>query len=242
MPVGPVRDNDSVHVWPFRLDRPALFVDKLKHFLSPDELARAGRIYFERDRRRFIVSRGLLRVLLGRYLDTAPDRLRFGYGACRKPALAEMPGGCALHFNLSRTRGMVVYAVTRRGEIGVDLEYVRPVSGAARIAGRYFAGAEKKRMQMLPEDKRKEAFFRLWTCLEAYLKATGAGLSCLPGRFGISRAPGEAARPLVYIDGKATEAAGWFLYEFSPATGYIAAVCAAGSGSAGGAPLIMPLL
>jgi len=122
--------SNDVHVWRASLDQLALRFQRLAQTLSADEQLRAERFYFEQDRRRFVVSRGLLRTILGCYLGIEPSRLQFCYGSRDKPALVETSGGGTLRFNLSHSQGLALYAVTRNREIGVDLERIRPISEA----------------------------------------------------------------------------------------------------------------
>src|SRR5713226_9326224 len=84
--------NDEVHVWRADLDRPRLQLRRLYGMLSADEQQRAGRFRFERDGNRFIARRGLLRIILGRYLGVEPGSLRFCYGPNGKPALEKRYG------------------------------------------------------------------------------------------------------------------------------------------------------
>jgi len=87
---------NDVHLWQARLDREVREEQGLLESLSKDERARAKGFRFERDRRRFIVARGLLRMLLGRYLGMSPANLRFGYGPHGKPYLKAIGAGFSL--------------------------------------------------------------------------------------------------------------------------------------------------
>jgi 4'-phosphopantetheinyl transferase len=104
--------NDEVHVWRTALDMPESHERSLWHTLMVDERQRAERYIFQRDRTHFVVARGLLRVLLGRYLRQDPQHLRFTYGPHGKPALATDMGGVTLHFNVSHSYGLALYAIT----------------------------------------------------------------------------------------------------------------------------------
>src|SRR4051794_26744102 len=92
---------DEVHVWRIRLEQPPELVERLFDLLASDERARAERFRFPRHRRQFIVSRGMLRILLSRYLSVLPERLAFGYGDYGKPTLGGNRNGNHLQFNLS---------------------------------------------------------------------------------------------------------------------------------------------
>jgi len=116
---------DEVHVWRASLDQTPSQIQSFLHTLAADEQARAERFYFERDREHFIVGRGVLRAILGGYLDRVPKCLSFCYGSHGKPALGGDSDGDAIRFNVSHSRGVALYAVTRGREVGVDLEWVR---------------------------------------------------------------------------------------------------------------------
>src|SRR5439155_22587094 len=119
-PVDLALASNDIHVWCASLDQPATCFQFLAQTLSPDEWMRARGFYFEADRKRFIVGRGLLRTILGRLLRVEPSQLQFCYGSYGKPTLVEMLGGRTFYFNLSHSQGLALYAVTRYREIGVD--------------------------------------------------------------------------------------------------------------------------
>jgi 4'-phosphopantetheinyl transferase len=221
--------SNDVHVWCVSLDQPASSLQQLAQTLSEDERTRAERFYFEQDRKRFIVGRGLLRTLLGRYLDIEPDRLQFCYGSRGKPVLAETINGGTLCFNLSHSQGLALYAFTYNRQIGIDLECVRPMPEAEQIVKRFFSTREHSAFCALPSSQKHEAFFHCWTRKEAYLKATGDGLAQSLDQIEVSLTPGEPAK-LLSIKGDPHQASRWSLQELKPASGYVAALALEGSG------------
>ena len=217
-----VRD---VHVWTASLDsvrspgRPA-------DLLSPDELAKAGRFRAERDRRRFIVCRGVLRSLLSRYLGDPPESLEFRYGPSGKPALGLGSGKPDLHFNVSHCGGRALYAVALSREVGIDVECLRADIPADDIAARFFSAHETAAIGALPAADRRRAFFRLWTRKEAFLKAQGHGLSGSLGDFAVSCGPDAR---LVWTVPEPSEASRWRLEDICDGADHAAAVAAAGT-------------
>ena len=165
----------------------------LKQVLSADEHARAERFYFQKDRERFMVARGLLRTVLGRYLNQEPSQLRFCYSPYGKPALATGSGRNTLRFNVSHSHGLALYAITCGRELGVDVELIRPELPDEEIAERFFSFQEVSGLRALPPNMRLEAFFNCWTLKEAYIKARGEGLSLPLDQFDVALVPGEAA-------------------------------------------------
>ena len=219
--------SDEVQIWRAALDLAPPHVEVLRDILSEDEVNRADRFVFERDRTHFTVARGLLRLILGRYLQLEPRQLRFSYSRYGKPALILPADVDNLSFNLSHAHGLALYAFARGRDLGVDIEYVRPIPDVERIAERFFSAREQASLQTLPQDQRLEAFFTCWTRKEAYIKARGEGLSLPLDQFDVSLAPGEPAALL----GARTDlhaALRWSLRALDPGPGYVAALAAAG--------------
>jgi 4'-phosphopantetheinyl transferase len=215
--------SDEVHVWRATLDRSAADRERLEQTLSAEERARAGKFYFQRDREQFMVARGLLRMVLGRYLGLEPDQVRFCYAANGKPALSPEPCPSRIRFNLSHSHGLALYAVTRGHEVGIDLEYVRPDLAGEPIAERFFAAREVAALRGLPNSLQVEGFFNCWTRKEAYIKAGGEGLTVRLDQFEVTLAPGEPAA-LLNVNGDPAESSRWSLRELAPGPGYVAAV------------------
>jgi 4'-phosphopantetheinyl transferase len=221
--------DDEVHVWRVSLDLDTPRVQSLQRTLASDEQARADRFHFQRDRDRFIVARGLLRVVLARYLGTNPGQLRFCYSSYGKPSLVSRDGQDALSFNVSHSQELGLYAITRNRKIGVDLEYIRTDFACEQIAKRFFSSRENATLRSLTPRLKHQAFFTCWTRKEAYIKARGEGLSLPLDQFDVSMIPGEPAL-LVNTRGDPQEANHWSLRELEPGPGYVAALAVEGQG------------
>jgi 4'-phosphopantetheinyl transferase len=145
-------------------------------FLSEDELLRAGRLRNSRSADRFTVGRGILRALLGWYLESRPERLVFSYGPHGKPELA---GGLQkrLSFNVSHSGSLAVFAVANGFEVGVDVEEIHPINDLKATASIFLSPDELAEFEALPAATKMERFYTLWTCKEAILKALGSGFS-----------------------------------------------------------------
>jgi 4'-phosphopantetheinyl transferase len=218
----------GVHVWRAALDPAASCVERLRRTLSVDELHRAARFHFPRDRRRFIVARGVLRNILGRYLGVPPVELAFHYSAYGKPALADTAEE-GLRFNLSHAHEMALFAVTCGREIGGDIEYLQREIACEEIAERFFSARERASLHAVVAELKHQAFFNCWTRKEAYIKAHGEGLSLPLDQFDVSLAPGEPAA-LLATRGDPGEAMRWSLQALTPGPGYVAAVAVEGQG------------
>ena len=222
-------DEDHVHVWQVATDRisPATIVT-LRGLLDADEIARAGRFHFERDRRAFIIARGLLRTLLGNYLNADPAQIEFCYGPYGKPELAPSARAHALQFNLAHTRGLIVYVFSHRRRVGVDVEYLSRKIDYLKIAREYFSPHEVSTLMSLPPAQQGPAFFHGWARKEAYLKARGAGIVYGLDQFDVSLHPGEPAALLADRKHPA-EVSNWRLESFTPAPAYAAALAVEGT-------------
>ncbi|MEW5983038.1 MAG: 4'-phosphopantetheinyl transferase superfamily protein [Acidobacteriota bacterium] len=190
-------DHDDVHLWwtDLRKSGPAGVV-AAGRVLSPDEHARAARFVRAQDRYRFILARGMLRLILARYTGCRPEQVTFEYLTHGKPRLAEP--ACDLHFNLSHSDDFVLCACTRGRQVGVDVEGIRPVAHLAGLALAAFSRAEHAAWSALEADSQLLGFFNCWTRKEAYVKARGDGLSMPLDAFDVSLTPGEAAALLAH--------------------------------------------
>jgi 4'-phosphopantetheinyl transferase len=220
--------DDEVHVWRAALDVSDSYLAALQPTLAPDEVQRAERFHFQRDRQHFIAGRALLRLILGRYLRMAPKQIPLAYTAYGKPFLASPADQGQYSFNLSHSAGIALYAVTRARAVGVDIERIRSDLDHQQIAARFFSPAEQAQLLALPAPLRSPAFFRCWTRKESYIKAHGQGLSLPLDQFTVSLTPHEPAR-LVHSSA-AGEALRWSLRELFPDPGYAAALTVEGQG------------
>jgi 4'-phosphopantetheinyl transferase len=221
--------HDEVHVWRATLDQPSFRTEVLLRTLAADEQTRAGRFYFAKDREHFIVARGVLRAILGGYLNRAPDCLSFCYGAHGKPDLAGEADVDAIRFSVSHSHGAVLYAVARGREVGIDLERVRYDLPVAELAERFFSRSEAARLRALPTATQSEAFLRSWTRKEAYIKALGGGLSIPLDRLDVTQAAGEPG-PVLAMQRDPSKAARWSVRGLSATSGYVAALAVEGDG------------
>jgi 4'-phosphopantetheinyl transferase len=167
----------SVHVWAVRLDDDIVDLGQARAFISADERERAERFKFDRDRRRYLIAHAALHEILHRYLPIDSEPLIFDYGSNGKPTLSPALGPAGVQFNLSHSNELALLGVTPRGEVGVDIEYVKENFEFQDVAERFFTAKEVAAMRSLPVHLQRRAFFKCWTSKEAFLKAKGTGLS-----------------------------------------------------------------
>ena len=214
----------DVHVWIAGVDNPVIPVQDFGRILSDEEHKKGERFCFDQDKKRYIVCRGVLRTIIGKYyLDIEPGRLEFWYGPRGKPFLADKFGDGTLQFNQSDSNGLALYAFTKGHEIGIDLECIRIIPDARQIVAGSFSELEKTAFNALPESEKQEAFFNCWTRKEAFIKAIGEGLYYPLDQFDVSLSPGEFSR-LLRVAGKPGEASRWSLKSFTPVIEYKAAL------------------
>lgn len=214
------QDRAAVHV--FRSPVPETLDESRLLARLPDyERQRAARLKFASPRRQFLVARVVLRQLLGVWCVTDPWTLEFSIGPRGKPRL-EHPS--APEFNLSHSGRWVAIALASAQPVGIDVETVDRAVSRDRLAGRYFSPAEQAELAALPEPLRWAAFYRGWTCKEAWIKATGRGMGFAVERLTIRLDPARPAE-LCAVDDAAETAARWQLLATSAAPDAPVAVC-----------------
>ncbi len=164
----------DIHIWSFRRQPGAIASRQLKTWLSSDELERANRFVTQELQEGFMCSRAYLRAVLSKYLFVHPADVVFKLGLYGKPSIANEE---RLRFSFSHSGGMNLLAVSAHADLGVDVEKIRTVPNINEIALRVCQTDEAMALNSLADDQKQEAFFRLWTAKEAFVKATGQGLS-----------------------------------------------------------------
>jgi 4'-phosphopantetheinyl transferase len=213
---------DEIHVWRTSLDQAPGVVASLEALLDRPERERAAKMRIDRIRDRFVVGRGVLRTLLGRYVGVSAHELEFAYGEYGKPFLIQS----GPRFNLSHSGGVAVFAFSSSSEVGVDVELANRRVEPLRIAGRFFSPGEVEKLRGVPEANRARAFLTCWTRKEAFIKARGDGLSLALDSFDVTLAPSEPPA-VTRTAWSAAEPTEWKLADLSDAeAGTVAAVAA----------------
>ena len=182
--------DGEIHVWHIDLRDHNHISRELFAYLSNEEQARVERFYFIRDREAYSICRGALRQILGMYLDVKPEEVKFSLGHQGKPQLDETFSRVALKFNVSHSKDVGLIAVARAMNVGVDIEYIRPIPDVESIAKVYFTSKERDCLSRLPDSQLVEGFIIYWTRKEAYIKAQGSGLSIPLNSFCVSTQSG----------------------------------------------------
>jgi 4'-phosphopantetheinyl transferase len=214
----------EVHVWRLGLEQANFDISQLTPILSHDERIKAASFRFERDRWRFIIGRGILRKILASYIGTNPDQIEFYYGAYGKPFLKGF-GSEDIHFNLTHSHYLILYAFARHRMVGIDVEHCRSVPEFEQMAHRILSVTEKLRFKLLRNEQRTRVFLERWTLQEAKVKAMGIGLN-EPNRHDcISNHIDELCPSEVNLDRRS-----WSIVPLAPAPCYTGSLAVEGHG------------
>ncbi len=221
--------DDEVHVWQVSLTRGPEEEAQFRGLLTADEVERAARFHFEKDRSAFIARRGILRLLVGRYMARQPFRESFELNAYGKPSLPSAANGIDLRFNVSFSHSVALMGVTRGRDVGVDIEWIRPDMDYCSIAESFFSLHERYALRSLSDSDRAAGFFACWARKEAYIKARGTGLSMPLDQFDVTVSPDQPPLLLATRDDP-LEATRWSLETLYSGPDYAAALAIEGHG------------
>ena len=187
----------NVHVWVLEFSDAESYIVNLSQLLSDDEQSRAIRFVSHPDNIRFTIARGVLRQLLSAYTGHPARSIKLVYGHHGRPALTASQAH-SISFNLSHSGEHAYFALSCEGDVGIDIERIRPYSPAyrLRLAKRFFSEMECSAIERLSASMVEQAFFACWTRKEAYIKAHGWGLSLPLSQFSVSVNPRSAAQLL----------------------------------------------
>jgi 4'-phosphopantetheinyl transferase len=203
----------TVHLWSVSLAISDGYEKSLLSSLSMDEILRANRFRFAHHRKHYIAARGILRCILGDYLQEKAADICFEYSAQGKPYLPRAD----LQFNVSHSHERAVYAITKHAAIGVDIEKIETTYADA-VAKRYFSESEYAQLLALPDAQRVQGFYAIWSRKEALVKAVGEGLSHPLSNFSVPIVPSITEAHLEF-DGQSD----WHLQSFFVDASYQAA-------------------
>lgn len=226
-----VLTSAEIHVWLAFYDE--ISEDSLlaayRELLSAAEKEQETRFYFARDRRRYLVTRALVRTVLSRYASIQPSEWMFSTNAYGRPAAVNAQAK-DLSFNISHTHSLIVLGVTRSRALGVDVENFQAREVSIDLMDRYFAPQEVEVLTAAPPHEQQYRFFEYWTFKEAYIKARGMGLSLPLDKFSFQYADDRAVEIAIHPE-LADDAARWQFWQFQPKPEYLVAICAERAGA-----------
>jgi 4'-phosphopantetheinyl transferase len=222
-PGQPCLSEDEIHVWASCLDVAPTISAVFAVSLSEGERMRAKKFRFRQHQNFFIAGRGLLRAIMSYYLQVEPARVEFKYNLQGKPDLTRPFDSSGIHFNLAHSEDLALFAVTRIGPVGIDVERIRVNEDARELMNWFCSPRERELFDNLAAQEKQLAFFNLWTRKEAFLKATGEGITQLLNQVEVAFRPGEPAR-FIAVSGDSERAYRWSVHDLSPAPDFVAAV------------------
>jgi 4'-phosphopantetheinyl transferase len=211
--------GEYVHAYLISTQKHLTSLEVYAPLLDAREISRAKAYQFPRDKNNYIITHGLLRKILGAYLNIAPEEVNYQYNDFGKPFLPEVLNPDHLQFNLSHSQDYALVAISRDRMIGADIEYIHATRDIHGIVHRFFSNAEITQYEALPSTERLPGFYRAWTRKEALVKAIGKGLAHSLSDFSVSFAE-ESTETLQTTEPPAQ----WTLYGFKPLPQYFAAI------------------
>ncbi|WP_447969013.1 4'-phosphopantetheinyl transferase family protein [Nitrospira sp. M1] len=215
-----------VHIWKVGLTPQEHQLPELQRLLSTDEIERAQRLKFQEHRHAFIAARSALRLIISRYLQVEASSLVFSHGPQGKPFLKQPAQDPPLFFNLSHTQHFALYAFALNQEVGIDLEYAHRTLSYQSLIERICSEQEKAIISAMSQSEQKQSFLTCWTRKEAYVKATGKGLSFPLQDITVSLPPVPTA--LLKVSGHDEEPSRWTMHEIQVDRDHVAALVVAG--------------
>lgn len=219
-----------VHVWTGYFSDLARSLESRGDLLSHDELERASRFVFDRDRIKYVLGRTMLRSLLGQYLQCPGQSLVFDYNDQGKPSVANSDKSVAATFNVSHADDLLCIAIADGQTdsltempllLGVDVEYTNRDIPFHDVALSHFSEPEVSDLKAFVEPRLP--FYRCWTRKEAYIKAHGSGVSYGLDQFGVSLDESQVAHPAFDLD-PSINPLEWIVYSWTPAVNFLGAL------------------
>lgn len=209
-----LKPDRSVHLWTIKCSQLKDRADALYSTLSTDECLRAGKFHFAKDRLRFILARGGLRILAGYYLGMEAGEIIFSYNRYGKPSIStqQIHAGSTLEFNVSHSGEYVLIALSQCVPVGIDIEQLHNDIALLEIAQDFFSPAECAELFSQQAADQYLTFFQLWTKKEAYIKGRGKGLSIPLDSFDVSTYPHKHT-VMLNLNGVKEVDHNWSIYE-----------------------------
>ncbi|TWT92089.1 4'-phosphopantetheinyl transferase family protein [Stieleria varia] len=194
-------------------------------WLAPSEIERANQFRRLTNRNQHVVGRGMARRLLGD-VNVAPEQIEFDQGTNGKPYVVA-PDAAKQPFNIAHTDGLVVCGLGNApiDLVGVDVERLSRRT-STELAERYFSEPEVRYVRSKPTEEQREAFLKVWTLKESFIKAIGTGLQTPLADFAFREI--DSGRPVIEMLSPALRSPHyWQFFSVSPRPGYVGAIAVA---------------
>lgn len=192
--------QNEIHIWHIDDQDPEADIKRMSHVLTASEWDRHNRFVFEKERRRYLITRAMLREVLSRYRpEIDPTDWEFTVNDYGKPRIHDAQCDGHLYFNIAHTAGAIVLAVQSQPDIGIDTERFDRKIGSLSFCASVLSPRELADLQALPRAQQARRFLTIWTLKEAYIKAVGKGLSIPLDGIGFDLS--DHTRPKLYLCG-----------------------------------------
>jgi 4'-phosphopantetheinyl transferase len=213
----------EIHLWLAQVDETGFLSERMLPLLNLEEQQRAKRYLDRRAQLVFVAARGILRSLLGAYMDCHPREVVFEIGSKGKPHVRYQLDSDWIEFNLAHSSYTCLFGFTRKNPLGVDIEKISSLPAANNLARRFFHPVEIDYLEGLPSSEHLKAFYRIWTLKEAVLKAEGSGLHTPLSDVQVLRADGKVIERIM-IPGTDAASTTWELREIITQPSFSAAL------------------
>jgi 4'-phosphopantetheinyl transferase len=177
--------SNFIHVWIIQLDIPLASIEASQKILSIDEKVRINRFRYENHKQRYTAAHAGLRKVLSKYIPLKPEDITFETNAFGKPALGKEHMHDEVQFNLSHSGELALVAVVKGRSVGIDVEWIKPLSDHLKIAERHFTSDEVGALNQMNRSSSAKSFIQLWAGKESLIKARGSGLSIPLNQFNL---------------------------------------------------------
>lgn len=196
-----------------------------RQLLSEDELIQMHQFRFEKDKKRYLATRALVRTVLSKYISLPPSEWTFAYNQYGKPTISHVKAiAHKLTFNLSHTEGLIVLGISCDRLIGVDTENIHVTDALTEGLDLFLSPDEIAHLSTVYGAEYQTRFFEYWTLKEAYIKAKGAGFS-LPLQQITFYLQQKGQIDLAFHPQWDDDASQWHCWQFSLLSDYLLAVC-----------------
>jgi 4'-phosphopantetheinyl transferase len=162
----------EVHIWSRTITFTPSEYESAFALLNSDEISRAQKYVFEKDRHEFVFSRSSLKQILASYLSVSPKEVQLTQGSFGKPMLSPNQN---VFFNVSHSHGRLLIAVANHPGVGIDVERISS-ENVDQLAPSVLSHEELIQLRSIGSENKVRGFFKAWTQKEAFIKAIGLGL------------------------------------------------------------------
>ncbi|KPJ96496.1 MAG: hypothetical protein AMJ53_00460 [Gammaproteobacteria bacterium SG8_11] len=168
---------NQIHLMVASLESLTQHREQVFSVIDQTEQTRAERFINPTHGDNFRLVRGTLRILLAAYLKQNAKDIHFDFNEHGKPLINPSQNPQALQFNVSHSHDMAAFVFTMQKPVGIDIEHIKPLNNISGLAQHVCHPKELDEFNAMEAHARQDAFFRLWTRKEAFIKAKGQGLS-----------------------------------------------------------------